>query len=291
MKKIKIINKAFSLIELSIVILIIGILVAGVTQSSRLIKRMNIQTAQNLTQNSPVSSISGLVVWFETISQNSFNESEKQDQGNITIWYDLNPFTTSKVNPTAPGVNNQPKYIENAFNSLPGIRFDGIDDYLRSDNISIAGSQVTYFIVSKRKSYIIYASPFSTLAPGGLYDNNTDYNFRAFLELDTTMYPFRNGWGALTTHPGNNVTFISCGIYNGSTNISYVNGVASTPGASTGNFNISTIFLAATWQNGIFGNGWNGDIAEIIIFSRALKNDERQDIEKYLSKKWSIKIS
>ncbi|MFM7621329.1 MAG: prepilin-type N-terminal cleavage/methylation domain-containing protein [Alphaproteobacteria bacterium] len=41
--------KAFSLIELSIVILIIGILVAGVTQSSRLIRQMKLLSAQSIT--------------------------------------------------------------------------------------------------------------------------------------------------------------------------------------------------------------------------------------------------
>ena len=42
-------KNAFSLIELSIVILIVGILIAGVTSSSRLVKRMKVITAQNLT--------------------------------------------------------------------------------------------------------------------------------------------------------------------------------------------------------------------------------------------------
>ena len=64
--------KAFSLIELSIVILIIGILVAGVTQSSRLIREFKLTTAKNLTRNSPVSSIKGLYFWFETTSESSF---------------------------------------------------------------------------------------------------------------------------------------------------------------------------------------------------------------------------
>lgn len=45
-------NKAFSLIELSIVILIIGILVAGVTSSSRLINQMRLTSARTLTQSS-----------------------------------------------------------------------------------------------------------------------------------------------------------------------------------------------------------------------------------------------
>jgi prepilin-type N-terminal cleavage/methylation domain-containing protein len=55
---------AFSLIELSVVILIIGILVAGVTQSSRLIAQFRLKTAQNLTINSPVSSIKNLSTWY-----------------------------------------------------------------------------------------------------------------------------------------------------------------------------------------------------------------------------------
>jgi prepilin-type N-terminal cleavage/methylation domain-containing protein len=41
--------KAFSLIELSIVILIIGIVVAGVTQSSRLVRQMRLASVKSMT--------------------------------------------------------------------------------------------------------------------------------------------------------------------------------------------------------------------------------------------------
>ncbi|MFM7620300.1 MAG: prepilin-type N-terminal cleavage/methylation domain-containing protein, partial [Alphaproteobacteria bacterium] len=51
-KKIK--TQAFSLIELSIVILIIGILVAGVTQSSRLVNQFRLTSARNITLSSPL---------------------------------------------------------------------------------------------------------------------------------------------------------------------------------------------------------------------------------------------
>jgi len=40
---------AFSLIELSIVVLIVGILIAGVTQGSRLIRESKVKTARTLT--------------------------------------------------------------------------------------------------------------------------------------------------------------------------------------------------------------------------------------------------
>ena len=36
---------------------------------------------------------------------------------------------------------------------------------------------------------------------------------------------------------------------------------------------------------------YKGDIAEIIMFNRALSEKDRQSVESYLSKKWSIRIS
>ena len=36
---------------------------------------------------------------------------------------------------------------------------------------------------------------------------------------------------------------------------------------------------------------YNGEIAEIIIYNRALKVDERNDIQNYLSKKYGIKVT
>lgn len=68
-------KNAFSLIELSIVILIIGILVAGVTQSSRLIRQMKISSARSITNSSPVSSISNLAGWWETTLDSSLDQN------------------------------------------------------------------------------------------------------------------------------------------------------------------------------------------------------------------------
>ncbi len=46
------IKTAFSLIELSIVILIVGIIIAGITQSSRLVELYRISSAKTQTQSS-----------------------------------------------------------------------------------------------------------------------------------------------------------------------------------------------------------------------------------------------
>ncbi len=49
-------------------ILIIGIIVAGVTQASRLVREFRLSSAQNLTKSSPVSGIGGLSLWFDAVS-------------------------------------------------------------------------------------------------------------------------------------------------------------------------------------------------------------------------------
>lgn len=69
------IKKAFSLIELSVVILIIGILVAGVTSSSRLISRMRIITVQSLTRSSDVNTIRDISFCVETSLEQALTNS------------------------------------------------------------------------------------------------------------------------------------------------------------------------------------------------------------------------
>ena len=54
-KKLK--QKAFSLIELAIVLLIIGVIIAGIFAGNFLIKKARISTARTLTNSSAVHSI------------------------------------------------------------------------------------------------------------------------------------------------------------------------------------------------------------------------------------------
>ena len=164
--------KAFSLIELSIVILIIGILVAGVTSSSRLITRMKVITAQNLTRNSPVSSIKDLSAWYETSLDESFDNAEETEDSPITNWFDLNPQTSFKINAIQATVDNKPKFRTNIFNGLPGIQFDGSNDFLIASSVGISGKGLSIFIVAKRISFVSYqglvsgAASFSDEVPG-----------------------------------------------------------------------------------------------------------------------------
>lgn len=136
----KISKKAFSLIELSIVVLILGILIAGITQSSSLVRKFKLNSARALTQNSPASGIRGMVYWFEPTLESSFISSEAVDQSIISRWNDNNPqgtkfnaYAGQKTDNTqytynvAPGGTSSntkgPTYIESGLNSLPTLRF------------------------------------------------------------------------------------------------------------------------------------------------------------------------
>jgi len=124
-------STAFSLIELSIVILIVGIIIAGITQSSRLVRQSKLKSAQNLTTSSPVTGIRSLALWLETTQDASFSTS-LDDEANITQWNDINPQAQAKVyaipanaSSTATTGSGAISYEEQGINGLPTVRFTG----------------------------------------------------------------------------------------------------------------------------------------------------------------------
>ena len=83
-------KKAYSLFETSIAIVILSILVGSVIQGSRMVVMYRLQTAQSLTQSSPVSAMKNLVTWLEATSETSLDDVEEVDGSKITNWYDIN---------------------------------------------------------------------------------------------------------------------------------------------------------------------------------------------------------
>ena len=92
-------KKAFSLIEISVVILIIGILIAGISNGIDLYRDMKLTTSRNLTQNSRVGRIENLISWYEATKESNFSKgtSTFEDLKNFTAnqevnrWKDSNP--------------------------------------------------------------------------------------------------------------------------------------------------------------------------------------------------------
>ena len=88
-------KKAFSLIELSVVVLIIGILIAGITQSSRLVRAMKLNTARSLTRSSDVNSIRNLTAWFDATAEGVFSSSCNTASTNTNLTSTTRAFDTN----------------------------------------------------------------------------------------------------------------------------------------------------------------------------------------------------
>lgn len=284
-------HKAFSLIELSIVILIIGILVAGITQSSRLVKQFRLRTAQSLTTSSPVSSIKDLVLWLETSLETSF-ESGVENGSTLATWYDNNPQSSYKNNATASGTA-KPAFTTNVFNNgIPSVRFDGSDDFMDFDGSVITKTNYTIFMVVKAlnssDNTFVGSHPASYGTNLALILSYTDSsaNF-LFDQYSNDLYCV----GCFTTKTVLDATIHTARMSTTDGKGYWKNGGTSADASSSDSADkvelISYSNASLARSNNTY---YNVDIAEIIMFSRALKTEERQSVESYLSQKYGIKI-
>ena len=125
-------RKAFSFMEISVVILMIGLLIAGISKGTDMIGDFRIQTARNLTKSAPMLRMSGLTVWLDTVSKESFDiEVDVKDstKNKVSAWNDLNPLSNNKFDMIQPTASLQPTLINDPkMNNLPVFLFDGVDD-------------------------------------------------------------------------------------------------------------------------------------------------------------------
>ncbi len=280
-------KKAFSLIELSIVIIVIGILFVGALQGSKMLYKFKVQTARRLTQSSPVSGIKDLVMWLETTSTTSFNNADSiNDNTAIQNWYDINPQRIEKYNATQNTVSKQPLYLEKGLNDLPALSFDGVSmgmDF--SGSSSHLNLPTTIFVVKQPTN----ASPIKYILcrrsgnnNGAVIFDNTriavgDSNFPSGGSIDSTAVSL------VKTVPH---IMIATADYS-SARIRYNawTGVAS---PLNGFVNDSTMPASIGYRKDTNNNFFQGVIGEIIVFNRVLNESEINDIQLYLKQKWQI---
>jgi len=295
-------RKAFSLIELSIVILIIGIIVAGITQSSRMISAYKLLIARNQTNNSPVASISNIVVWLDATSEASFNDNEAQDGSKVSIWKDLSLSSITKNNAQQSNALLRPTYKSRCINSLPCLNFDSANSQNLDINLSdIVNSNYTVFFVERRQSgqnnsYFLAS------------ENNTNCQDSLNLGYDHTD-SFTMSIGGVCFYPTSTyspevspafttpVTRIHSNIFNVRSEYGryhYVNGQLAR--LFFDNADPEPFFTLTSYNSVHIGGSsavgyFYGDIAEVIIFNVALKAEDRKSIERYLVTKWGVVVA
>ena len=285
-------KRAFSLVELSIVILIIGVLIAGIGQGIELVQDARLSSARMLTQSSRVNSLKGLILWLEPTSETSFSSTETSDNSTVSSWNDINPQATVRNNATQTGASSiKPIYIEKGINNLPILRFDG--QYLNYDGSALVNSDYTIFVVEKITNSI---SPGYFLAGTDVTENrNLHLGYRPDSTKAITQDHYFSGINYTRTPPSYIIAPAMHSFwFSTSGGKKYWNNGGVTPEASASTASQSAALVSYNGAK-IALNGtteyYKGDIAEIIMFSRALSDKDRQAVESYLSKKWAIKIS
>ena len=294
-KYIKKNNKnAFTLIELSIVILVISVMVVGVVTGKSLITKSRLANAKSLTRQSVVNDMGDdLIAWYETSLEGSFKPGETKTDGSaITLWKDSNKNAVNKNDATAVG---SPTLIQNVFyNSIPGVRFTG-SQYLNFNGTKFSKNSYTVFVVEQRSS----GKNENYFIAGG--DNAVNAN----LHLG-----YRNNYSIVQAHWGNDfdksdifpaysasspIPRIHTFLFNNSIGKQYtLNGKHNYADYNQGDdiaklapltsFNSARVGL----YNGVY---YVGDLAEIIMFKRSLKTEEVEAIESYLGSKYGIPVS
>lgn len=301
--------RAFSLIEVSIVVLIIGILIAGITQSSRLLAQAKVNTAKSLTQSSPIPSISGLSFWIEASLDESFTASQTDDGSTLTKWNDNNPQVSTKSHLEGTGI-----YRSNGINGIPAVEFNGTAHYFDTSNFpNISTGRSTVFAVVKTAE----TPAAGTILSKPSADVTDPINIQ--LSASATKWQFCDGREATatacalesTTTFNANQAYIISSVYvfdsaasEDSTTTGFhffKNGVLDGNIATTSVANSGTGVIPSAAADGKLAIGasgitttagfFKGTIGEIAIYDRALKQEERQAVEEYLSKKWGINVT
>ena len=281
--------RAFSLIEISIVVLIIGILIVGVTQSSRLVSQAKVNSARTLTQSSPVSSIDGLMFWAETSSpQESFSNEDIEDGDVITVWNDINPQNSNRNN---LAIVSAPAYETSGINGIPALTFTS--DSLTSSNFAnISTGTITVFAAIRLPSEI---------TAGTIISKSTNFQLKV---TGSDQWQFCAGGvcyesSASATANGSyvvSVVFNNTSSENASTDTLggvnfFQNGTALSQEATTADSSSNVTSLTVGNVSTGTADYLEGNLGEVIVYDRSLKQEERQSVEEYLGKKWGIKVN
>jgi prepilin-type N-terminal cleavage/methylation domain-containing protein len=281
-------KSGFSLVELSIVLLIVGIVVVGVSSGSALLRSGRLSQARSYTASSPAgSSVRDLLFWAETTSRESFSVTTPTDQDAINALNDINLFNSDNYdftnNPNAPIYLNGRD--SKGINGLPVLSFNGTDHSMVTMGTYNPSSPYTVFVVAK-------------------YDVSTGtqhaFSIRNNASRMQVGFTISNNFGfslgdqeSFATQASDTEPHIFSLRSEGGTN--NVNGEAYIDGSSIGTTATATLSAnSLAFDLGALNGSFeyaDVKIGEIIFFSRSLDAEEVDLIEQYLSLKWGIALN
>lgn len=283
------IHKAFSLIELSLVIVIIALLTGIISGGGAMIRTSHLSSARYITSRSIVPEISGLVAWYEASNTTSLKAEEQLDNANISTWYDnLFALLVVKKNTLSKTADSSVKYSLKGINNSPALAFNGSGKITISDFYQGKSVQNTIFIVFMPS---VVDTNFRTLIDSASASLNNSISFNNnSIRLDS-------GVSVTTSTATNPASFSVAAPYVMSVYINqalskvYLNDVNNAIGIGAINIGSNEMQGITIGSSRTSTNGFQGLIAEVIVYNRPLQTQERRDVMKYLGKKYKVLVS
>jgi len=208
--------------------------------------------------------------------------------GGVTQWLDQSTNANNAVQPTDIAA---PVLVNGALNSRPVLRFDGGDDFLDvADAASLSGTgDVASFFVVRFETFggrynAVWAKTVNNLpAPTDIYTQPGSGELTVF-RGDGTL----NNLTPVSSAPLRENAYLVLGFdVSGSTLTHYVNNQPNGSGVVT----LNTADGNTPLKIGTRGDGFTrlrGDLAELLIFDRALSASERTNVFTYLQTKYNL---
>lgn len=214
------------------------------------------------------------------------------DGPNVLSWADQSSSPDVAVQiAAAPDLANAPQLVASALNGKPILRFDGVDDYLSipdTESLSIAGDLTSFFVV-KFDDFATFRAVWAKT------ENNlpAPTDFYTFPGTGIPQVYRGNGTAAsigafASTTPLTAGSFLTVGFsMEGTTCTHYLASQATSSGTITAGTGDTDQPLLIGTRGDLFTK-MKGDIAEILIYARALTAAERASVAAYLGQKYSI---
>ncbi len=305
-------KKGFSLVELSIVIIAIGILIAGSFQGYSIYQKTKLETARSMTKGSPVNGVMGLILWLDATAPEAFGTSIDNNQ-KISRWTEDNPHSQVKNSATQNNPSLQPTYVSSGINGLPAVFCDGIDDILTIPlnssyltNPPTTSNDFTIFVVARANSTheIDAQNNSSTFGTSGQkYLIGAQHGGETFNSSEIAGAGISFGTNGISIYEHTNSYMPAIAVYSSPGQINrpalitlvyqnkipkiFLNGAEVVTGLTSQK---RIVFPSNQFCSGYYG-AFNGNIGEIIVFGQDIAQKKRDQIEAYLGKKWGIKVN
>ena len=276
-------KKAFSLVELSLVLLVIGLLAVAFTKGSSLIDSARISSARSLSTSSGVNEIDGISAWYETTLKDSVASEDRVNNNPVAYWQDV----SSQYN-IAQGLNqlvgpddSSLVYRSDGIGKLPSMQFTSSGKFSLTSLASGGSNLMTIFVV---------LSPTLSLSGSKMtFLDSVNTSVDNAISLNSSSLGIDSGGSNFTL----SASFAASekyvmAVYLSQDSKLFVNDVdSSTTSATTGVTGFDGLRIG-TDRNG--ANNFTGLMSEVIIYDRLLTGDERRLVMSYLAKKYKIRV-